>query len=107
MVDDTSATVHTLGDERKTSMLIDTLPTAIAVYEARSAQGEFQMIYFKPFPKEHPHRKALVRLNILLRQVAQKDDQRLFLVSRLVGREIHSTYDLTVGEVQAVLMMAY
>jgi hypothetical protein len=83
------------------------LQTTARVQESRLRDGLDPVRRYKQSPPTHPRRRALTRLNILLRSVTRTSEGRLALASRIFGRPITSTYDLTVGELYAFLTMAY
>lgn len=75
---------------------------------AQQSNGHLPLLFYKHESKFHWAKKLTRRVVILMSQATNDDnEQRYALLSRLFGRRIASTYDLTVGEAKAILKMAY
>ncbi len=83
----------------------EVLRTTATIYEKRTVDGTRRIEDFRGDPN-HEFCKMLKRVNITLSKVTHKDDVRYALVSRLFGRTITSTYQLTVGEARAFLRLS-
>ena len=97
----------------------DSISTTTAILEDSVWDGGLPLSAYRLPPKKRgeprptPHtraerhadkrRRQLRVVNILFRQIARNDSDRLLLVSAVVGRPIASTHELTVAEVLSIL----
>lgn len=82
--------------------------TVATVMSGRIGEDALRPIsHFKNHPQDHPYRKALQRVNIVLAQVTKNNQTRYALASAVFNREVKSTYELTVAEVKAFLSVAH
>ena len=80
---------------------------AIVLAGRLNGDGSRPISQFKRQPKDHPYRRALQRVNIILTQITRNDLDRYALASAVFNRPIYSTYELTVAEVKAFLSVAH
>jgi len=72
--------------------------------ERRRVNGAFPASIFR---HEDYAKRSLTRLNIVLNSVAPDRAARLRLTEAVFGRAVESTLDLTLGEIQAFLRLAF
>ena len=88
--------------------LLPSLSFALARRSFYGQAGDLPVRCFRSAPPGHPIRRALQRVNIVLREHTQGDQQRRALACQIFDRPgLKSTYDLTVADLIAFLKMAY
>jgi hypothetical protein len=88
---------------------VQTIVQTVSIVLAGRLQGEGSrpLRQYKSQPLQHPHRRALQRVNIILSGIAPRDSDRYALASAVFNRHIESTYDLTVAECLGFLSVAH
>lgn len=71
-------------------------------YEASLRDGQYPMSFYK-HNKQHSRCKQTQSIAIILSKIGMTSEDRHHIMTTLFGREITSTYELSVGEANAML----